>query len=129
MHFAVTILCIVRDAASRLPNNRGTRADICDILRDSQYLREGATFQQLNSVVSGALDRLHYEENAPVRYNAESKEWLYLHNDMREEDFEIPSWARDSAGKGGGGSGGATSNYPSGRPTTKVPKKKRRRRT
>lgn len=92
----VTILCIVRDAASRLPNNRGTRADICDLLRDSQYLREGATFQQLNTVVSGALDRLHYEENAPVRYDAESKEWCYLHNDMDVDDFERPAWARES---------------------------------
>lgn len=89
----VTILCIVRDAASRLPHNRGTRADICDLLRDSQYVREGATFTQLNTVVSGALDRLHYEENASVRYDGESKEWCYLHNDMSEEDFERPAWA------------------------------------
>ncbi|PXF48586.1 Nuclear factor related to kappa-B-binding protein [Gracilariopsis chorda] len=97
----VTILCIVRDAASRLPNNRGTRADICDLLRDSQYVREGATFQQLNTVVSGALDRLHYEENAPVRYDAETKEWCYLHNDMNEEDFERPAWARETSQKQG----------------------------
>ncbi|KAI0563032.1 Nuclear factor related to kappa-B-binding protein [Gracilaria domingensis] len=97
----VTILCIVRDAASRLPNNRGTRADICDLLRDSQYVREGATFQQLNTVVSGALDRLHYEENAPVRYDGETKEWCYLHNDMNEEDFERPAWARETSQKQG----------------------------
>lgn len=95
----VTILCIVRDAASRLPNNRGTRADICDLLRDSQYLRDGATFQQLNTVVSGALDRLHYEDNAPVRYDAESKEWCYLHNNIRVEDFERPAWAKEAAVK------------------------------
>lgn len=97
----VTILCIVRDAASRLPNNRGTRADICDLLRDSQYVREGATFAQLNTVVSGALDRLHYEESAPVRYDTESKEWCYLHNDMNEEDFERPAWAREPVQKQG----------------------------
>lgn len=96
----VTILCIVRDAASRLPNNRGTRADICDLLRDSQYVREEATFGQLNSVVSGALDRLHYEESAPVRYDAETKEWCYLHNDMNEEDFERPAWARETQRQG-----------------------------
>lgn len=95
----VTILCIVRDAASRLRNNRGTRSDICDLLRDSQYLRDGATFQQLNSCVSGALDRLHYEENAPVRYDPESKEWCYLHNDMREHDFEVPAWAKANSAR------------------------------
>lgn len=93
----VTILCIVRDAASRLPGGRGTRADICDLLRDSQYIREGATYQQLNTVVSGALDRLHYEESAPVKYDAEKKEWVYLHNGMREDDFERPAWARETA--------------------------------
>lgn len=89
----VTILCIVRDAASRMPHNRGTRADICELLRDSQYLREGATFQQLNTVVSGALDRLHYENNAPVQYDSEVKEWRYLHNDLAVDDFEVPEWA------------------------------------
>ena len=32
----VTILCLVRDAGSRLPDGLGTRADICDLLKDSQ---------------------------------------------------------------------------------------------
>lgn len=93
----VTILCIVRDAASRMMRGRGTRADICDLLRDSQYIREGATYQQLNTVVSGALDRLHYEESAPVKYDAESKEWVYLHNGLSVDDFERPAWARETA--------------------------------
>jgi len=91
----VTILCIVRDAASRLVHGRGTRADICDLLRDSQYLRDGATFSQLNSVVSGALDRLHYEDDAPVRYDPDTKHWCYLHNDRTEESFPTPPWARE----------------------------------
>lgn len=29
---------IVRDSAARLPNGEGTRADICELLKDSQYL-------------------------------------------------------------------------------------------
>lgn len=123
----VTILCIVRDAASRLPNNRGTRADICELLRDSQYLREGATFQQLNNVVSGALDRLHYEENAPVRYDAETKEWCYLHNDMDIDDFERPAWARESNLKHETTMINSTRNSTSAVVRTKVKKKKKRK--
>lgn len=119
----VTILCIVRDAASRLPHNRGTRGDICDLLRDSQYVREGSTFQQLNSVVSGALDRLHYEENAPVRYDAESKEWCYLHNDMNEEDFERPAWARETSQR----QGAAVENTAMAVARSKPKKKKKRK--
>ncbi|GFS69870.1 nuclear factor related to kappa-B-binding protein [Trichonephila clavipes] len=34
----VTILSLVRDSAARLPNGEGTRADICELLKDSQYL-------------------------------------------------------------------------------------------
>ena len=33
----VTILSLVRDAAARLPHGVGTRADVCALLRDSQY--------------------------------------------------------------------------------------------
>lgn len=123
----VTILCIVRDAASRLTNNRGTRADICDLLRDSQYLKEGATFQQLNTVVSGALDRLHYEENAPVRYDGESKEWCYLHNNMDIDDFERPAWARENPGKSDSGVLNSTRNSTSAVVRSKPKKKKRRK--
>lgn len=122
----VTILCIVRDAASRLPNNRGTRADICELLRDSQYLREGATFAQLNTVVSGALDRLHYEENAPVRYDGETKEWCYLHNDMDVDDFERPAWARESNVKHENALNNSTRNSTSAVVRSKPKKKKRK---
>lgn len=91
----VTILCLVRDAASRLPGNKGTRQEICDILRDSQYLREGATMAQLNQVVSGALDRLHYEKDACVKYELETKHWCYRHNDRDLSSFATPAWAKE----------------------------------
>lgn len=123
----VTILCIVRDAASRMLGGRGTRADICDLLRDSQYIREGATYQQLNTVVSGALDRLHYEENAPVKYDAESKEWVYLHNGMAEDDFERPAWARESAMRSSGTGDKGNMRAPSGSKSGKHTKKKRKK--
>ncbi|KAG7269707.1 hypothetical protein CRUP_021446 [Coryphaenoides rupestris] len=59
----VTILSLVRDAAARLPNGEGTRAEICELLKDSQFLAPDVTSAQVNTVVSGALDRLHYEKD------------------------------------------------------------------
>eukprot|EP00268_Persea_americana_P046325 TRINITY_DN4770_c0_g2_i2.p1 TRINITY_DN4770_c0_g2~~TRINITY_DN4770_c0_g2_i2.p1 ORF type:complete len:1279 (-),score=316.26 TRINITY_DN4770_c0_g2_i2:1011-4649(-) len=84
----VTILCLVRDAAARLPGSIGTRADVCTLLRDSQYIVEVVSDAQVNQVVSGALDRLHYELDPCVQFDAERKLWVYLHRDREEEDFE-----------------------------------------
>lgn len=86
----VTILSLVRDAAARLPNGEGTRADICELLKDSQYLAP-ASDQQIHTVVSGALDRLHYEKDPCVKYDVNRKLWIYLHRSRTEEEFgEFP---------------------------------------
>ncbi|KAL5581128.1 hypothetical protein UlMin_013570 [Ulmus minor] len=84
----VTILCLVRDAAARLPGSIGTRADVCTLIRDSQYIVEDVTDAQVNQVVSGALDRLHYERDPCVQFDGERKLWVYLHRERDEEDFE-----------------------------------------
>lgn len=84
----VTILCLVRDAAARLPGSIGTRADVCTLIRDSQYIVEDVSDAQVNQVVSGALDRLHYERDPCVMFDGERKLWVYLHRDREEEDFE-----------------------------------------
>ncbi|KAJ0979391.1 hypothetical protein J5N97_014865 [Dioscorea zingiberensis] len=84
----VTILCLVRDAAARLPGSIGTRADVCTLIRDSQYIVEDVTDVQVNQVVSGALDRLHYERDPCVQFDPDRKLWVYLHRDREEEDFE-----------------------------------------
>ncbi|XP_047307603.1 uncharacterized protein LOC124911196 [Impatiens glandulifera] len=84
----VTILCLVRDAASRLPGSIGTRADVCTLIRDSQYTVEDVSDAQVNQVVSGALDRLHYERDPCVLFDSDRKLWVYLHRDREEEDFE-----------------------------------------
>ncbi|KAK4259611.1 hypothetical protein QN277_005925 [Acacia crassicarpa] len=84
----VTILCLVRDAAARLPGSIGTRADVCTLIRDSQYIVEDVSDTQINQVVSGALDRLHYERDPCVQFDAERKLWVYLHREREEEDFE-----------------------------------------
>ncbi|GAB2286053.1 hypothetical protein Dimus_020477 [Dionaea muscipula] len=84
----VTILCLVRDAAARLPGSIGTRADVCTLIRDSQYIVEEVSDSQINQVVSGALDRLHYERDPCVQFDGERKLWVYLHREREEEDFE-----------------------------------------
>ncbi|KAA0035271.1 Nfrkb, putative isoform 1 [Cucumis melo var. makuwa] len=84
----VTILCLVRDAAARLPGSIGTRADVCTLIRDSQYVVEDVSDAQVNQVVSGALDRLHYERDPCVQFDGDRKLWVYLHREREEEDFE-----------------------------------------
>lgn len=84
----VTILCLVRDAAARLPGSIGTRADVCTLIRDSQYIVEDIPDSQVNQIVSGALDRLHYERDPCVQFDGERKLWVYLHREREEEDFE-----------------------------------------
>nr|XP_045623906.1 nuclear factor related to kappa-B-binding protein-like isoform X2 [Procambarus clarkii] len=87
----VTILSLVRDAVARLPNGEGTRSDICELLKESQYLApltSPTAENNLNSVVSGALDRLHYENDPCVKYDTPRKLWIYLHRNRNEEEFE-----------------------------------------
>ncbi|XP_070551804.1 nuclear factor related to kappa-B-binding protein-like [Ptychodera flava] len=84
----VTILSLVRDAAARLPNGEGTRADICELLKDSQFISQGVSDSQINTVVSGALDRLHYEKDPCVKYDTHKKLWIYLHRNRAEAEFE-----------------------------------------
>mmetsp|Transcript_4527 Transcript_4527/g.6823 ORF Transcript_4527/g.6823 Transcript_4527/m.6823 type:complete len:350 (-) Transcript_4527:1118-2167(-) len=77
----VTLLCLARDAASRLPDGVGTRADILDLIKHSQWLKiDGIDQSKLNNIVSGALDRLHYEPDPCVKYDSERKLWIYIHN-------------------------------------------------
>lgn len=40
-------LFVVRDAAARLPNGEGTRAEICELLKDSQFLAPDVTSAQV----------------------------------------------------------------------------------
>uniref|UniRef100_A0A8C7LBJ7 Nuclear factor related to kappaB binding protein n=1 Tax=Oncorhynchus kisutch TaxID=8019 RepID=A0A8C7LBJ7_ONCKI len=95
----VTILSLVRDAAARLPNGEGTRAEICELLKDSQFLAPDVTSAQVNTVVSGALDRLHYEKDPCVKYDIGRKLWIYLHRDRGQEEFERIHQAQAAAAK------------------------------
>ena len=84
----VTILTLVRDATARLPNGEGTRADICELLKSSQYINNEAPENVLQTIVSDALDRMHTELDPCVRYDSKRKIWIYLHRNRSEEEFE-----------------------------------------
>lgn len=45
----------VRDAAARLPNGEGTRAEICELLKDSQFLAPDVTSAQVSRTCSNRL--------------------------------------------------------------------------
>jgi nuclear factor related to kappa-B-binding protein len=83
----ITLLCLVRDAAARLPKGFGTRTDICELLKESQFIISDFREEKMSSVVSGALDRLHYEKDPCVKYDSEKKLWNYLHISKKEQDF------------------------------------------
>lgn len=78
----------MRDAAARLPGGVGTRADVCTLVRDSQFVVEDIMDEQLSPIVIGALDRLHYERDPCVSFDGERKLWVYLHRDREEEYFD-----------------------------------------
>ena len=88
----ITLLALVRDAAARLENGVGTRLDICDLLKDSQYINENISDNKINNIVSGALDRLHYQKDPCVKYDSHHKLWIYLH---RNRNLDYPGWKKN----------------------------------
>ena len=84
---AVSILTLVKDAVSRLPNGEGNRSDIVTLLKDSQYLVPNIETSSLTTTVSGALDRLQNDADAPVKYDNNRKIWIYLHRAKTLDDF------------------------------------------
>ncbi|KAK6161877.1 hypothetical protein DH2020_001718 [Rehmannia glutinosa] len=82
-----SLLSLVRDAAGRMHGGMGTRADICDLIRDSQYVIENIPDKTVNQIVSGVLDRLHTEFDPCVEYIGQWGLWVYVHREAEEEDF------------------------------------------
>ncbi|KAK2647663.1 hypothetical protein Ddye_015152 [Dipteronia dyeriana] len=113
----VTILCVVRDAAARLPGGMGTRPDVSILMRDSQYIIQDFSDKQINEVASRSLDRLHYAKDPCIRYDADLKFWVYLHGEKEEDDFEV------------GDTGATTSNGKSSTEQSMPPPTKRCRRS
>ena len=91
---SVNLLSLVRDAAAKLPNSVGTRTEICTIVQESQYFNCEIDADRMYTIVSGALDRLHYENNPCVKFDSKTKMWTYLHNSkpvVREKHSESES--------------------------------------
>eukprot|EP00698_Gefionella_okellyi_P000801 TRINITY_DN10703_c0_g1_i1.p1 TRINITY_DN10703_c0_g1~~TRINITY_DN10703_c0_g1_i1.p1 ORF type:complete len:563 (-),score=101.04 TRINITY_DN10703_c0_g1_i1:931-2529(-) len=84
---SVSLLSIVRDGTCRLPVTGGSRQDVVGLVRQSQYLVDNVDDQRVHQVVSGALDRLHSEEDPCVKYESERKLWLYLHANRGYDEF------------------------------------------
>ncbi|XP_073282070.1 uncharacterized protein [Primulina huaijiensis] len=82
-----SMLNLVRDAVARLAGGAGTRADVCDLVRHSQYLVDDIVEETLVKIVRGALDRLRCESDPCVGYDKDLKVWVYLHKDRGVEDF------------------------------------------
>jgi hypothetical protein len=97
----VSVLCIVRDAVGRLPGGVGTRPDVAQVLRDSQYIADNVSDAQLNQVVSGALDRMHSQPGSCVQYDAEQKLWVYIHRGHSAADFRSNSTGTSQEVPGG----------------------------
>ena len=83
----ITMTVLVTDAVARLPNGKGTRADICTLLQDSQFIQEGVNKDSLSSSVSKALDKIQDDDDPPVKYYPKRREWLYLHRARTESVF------------------------------------------
>ncbi|GFS69879.1 nuclear factor related to kappa-B-binding protein [Trichonephila clavipes] len=56
-------------------------------------------YKKIHTVVSGALDRLHYEKDPCVKYDVNRKLWIYLHRHRTEEEFERIHQAQAAAAK------------------------------
>ncbi|KAL5011252.1 hypothetical protein ScPMuIL_011665 [Solemya velum] len=74
----------IRDSAARLPNGEGTRSDICELLKDSQFLAPGVSDAQ---------------KDPCVKYDVNRKLWIYLHRNRSEEEFERIHQAQGAAVK------------------------------
>ncbi|RXG67438.1 Nuclear factor related to kappa-B-binding protein [Armadillidium vulgare] len=80
------------DAVARLPNSEGTKVDICELLKESQFLvpiNSQSLENTLNNVVSGALDRLQNEKDPCVKFDTSRKLWVYLHKSRSEKELEM----------------------------------------
>lgn len=81
---SVTIMSLVRDAISRLPNGEGTKAQVCELLKASQYLVPGSV---THGVVNTVIERLQKVAEGCVYFEPRRKVFVYTHRARTEADF------------------------------------------
>ena len=83
----MSILTIVRDAVARLPDGVGTRLDVMELAKESQWLEQGTMDENLMSMtIGGGLDRLQAEEDPCCRFDPHTRLWVYLHKGRKLDD-------------------------------------------
>jgi nuclear factor related to kappa-B-binding protein len=86
----VSILSIVRDAVARLPDGIGTRTDVVELCKESQYLATGTMDENLMSMtIGGGLDRLQAEEDPGCRFDPNTRLWVNLHRNRKVDDPKL----------------------------------------
>lgn len=73
--------------SDRLDGFLGGKNKVLEKVKESQYLLPGAPISSLSTLVGNALDRLQSAGDACVKYDTETKMWVYLHGDRTEESL------------------------------------------
>lgn len=84
----VTANILVRDAIARLPSGEGSRNDICEMMKYSQYVLSHVLDKTLCAIIANILDYLCSEADPCVKFDVDKKVWIYLHRNRSVEDFE-----------------------------------------
>lgn len=79
----VSMLNLVRDSVARLPKRQGTRVDIRNMLRQSQYIRVSSTDAALNTAIFMSLEELSRGMDPSIKFNASIGLWQYGHGDRK----------------------------------------------
>ena len=83
----VSILSVVRDGVARLPDGVGTRLDVTELCKDSQWVVPGGMDENLMSMtIGGGLDRLQAEDDPACRFDPATRLWVYLHRKRKLDD-------------------------------------------
>lgn len=83
----LNLLVLVREASARLPGGVGTRKDITRLILQSQYVKQDTPKAQLNTALSGALERLQSETDNCVKFLSELQLWICLHKFHTPDDY------------------------------------------
>ena len=82
---------------ARLPDGVGTRLDVMELAKESQWLEQGSMDENLMSMtIGGGLDRLQAEEDPCCRFDPHTRLWVYLHQGRKADDNRLNFQAMNS---------------------------------